>query len=49
MNQRELYIALQAAASPGEVEAALGRFEAANARVVRWVPVGGREANRGHH
>lgn len=47
MNQRELYIALQAAASPGEVEAALGRFEAANARVVRWVPVGGREANRG--
>jgi hypothetical protein len=47
MNQRELYRALQAAANPGDVEAALERFEAANAGAVRWVPVGGREVNRG--
>jgi hypothetical protein len=48
LNQRELYLALQAAATPNEVETALERFEATNAPAVRWVPVGGREVNRGN-
>jgi len=43
----ELFHALEAADSVAKVEAALEAFEGAHGDAVRWVPVGGRESNRG--
>ncbi len=47
MTVRELYQQLESADSVANVEATLEAFEAAHSHAVRWVPVGGRENNRG--
>jgi len=47
MEAKEFYQALQAASSVAEVEAAINAFEEAHPSELRWVPVGGRENNRG--
>ncbi len=47
MTVRDLYEALEAADSVATVEAAIRAFKEIHGEAVRWIPVGGRENNRG--
>lgn len=47
MTDQELYDVLQRATTAPEVEQALDTYEAEHPSRVAWVPVGGRENNRG--
>src|SRR2546425_3129096 len=47
MTPRDLFLALDRAATLAEAQEFLARFEEAHREAIRWVPFGGRENNRG--
>ncbi|MBI5099020.1 MAG: ATP-binding protein [Nitrospirae bacterium] len=47
MTVKEFYEALQMASNTSEVEKAIGDFEVAHKSYAKWVPLGGRDNNRG--